>query len=144
TLIVFATLNPNFLLASCCNDDVVNGADGFLKLSLSLTLPILYTDSVNNFINFLASVSPSILTSPLSTSVSLSVLLIFLLYKLALIGSPFFVLFSCTILKIPVNLKNDFASLSKYFLISDSLSMINFTTTDCTRPADKPCLMLLP
>ena len=41
TLIVRDTPNPSFLLASCCNVDVINGAEGFLFsgfLTMSLIL----------------------------------------------------------------------------------------------------------
>ena len=43
------TLNPNFLAASCCIVDVVNGGAGFFVNGFFFTLLTVNTESLNEF-----------------------------------------------------------------------------------------------
>ena len=145
-LIVLLIAKPNFLDASCCNVDVVNGGAGFLSDSrepipciLNLDFCKLFKTSFTSFMSsskillpcfnspFLA-VSVSFVkfsTCSTSSSVSVSSIFDFLVENKTDVNGTFFLSKN-----LPVTLKKDFSLELKNSSISVSLSMISFTTTD--------------
>ena len=119
TDIVFLIANPNFLDASCCIVLVVNGGAGFLFFSPT------FTSSTMNFSLFIS-------FNTLSTSSFECNSIFFLFFAISFDSNVFFVFPSERIA-----VMFQYSSGIK-FSISSSLSQINFTATDCTRPADSP------
>lgn len=115
TCIVLATENHNFLLASCCKVDVVNGAEGDFFPGFTSTLSIIYFASLHDSRNVFAS-------SAVAKSLESSALNSFF-------ASP---------TKFQITLKNPADS---NFWISLSLSTINLTATDWTLHALNPILI---
>src|SRR5690606_2149638 len=111
TCIVRATEYPNFLLASCCNVDVVKGAEGLRFAGFFSKLFTAYVAAMQSFKNFSASS--------------------FLAKRCG--NSAFKDSFALPVLKIATIL-NEASALN--LMISRSRSTIKRTATDCTRPAE--------